>query len=70
MPVDAETAITRARSNFLYLAEAKDEAHLAKLKGGACGYNHSLLIAGLISADQLDHLNAELDEACRAITFS
>ena len=66
MPIDAATAMARARDNFKYLAEAKDDAHLAKLKGGACGYNHSLLIAGLISPKQLDQLNRELDEACLA----
>lgn len=32
MPTDAITAMAKARANYGYLVEAKDEAHLLKLK--------------------------------------
>lgn len=69
MPIDAAAAMARARQNFKYLEEAMDDAHLMRLKNGACGYNRSLLIAGLISQEQLNELNAELEKACDARTF-
>lgn len=64
MPIDAASAMELARKNFHYLAEAKDQAHLAKLRLGAVGYNQSLMTAGWISQEQVDQLNAELDVAC------
>ena len=66
MQTDAASAMLLARKNFSYLAEAMDEAHLAKLKGGALGYNHSLMVAGWIDQGQLDQLNLELEAACEA----
>lgn len=67
MPIDAASAMASARKNFNYLAEARDEAHLAKLRMGATGYNLSLMTAGWISQEQLNQLNSELDAACGAL---
>ncbi len=64
MPTDTASAMALARKNFHYLAEAKDQAHLAQLRMGAVGYNQSLMTAGWINQEQLDQLNAELDDAC------
>ncbi|ANF87154.1 hypothetical protein A7J50_3781 [Pseudomonas antarctica] len=66
MPTDAASAMALARKNFNYLAEAKDQAQLAKLRLGAAGYNQSLMKAGWISQEQVDQLNVELDVACDA----
>ena len=55
-----------ARKNYAYFVEATDRSHLAKLKGGALGYNHSLMVAGWIDQGQLDQLNLELEAACEA----
>lgn len=66
MPTDAASAMLLARKNFNYMAEARDEAHLEKLRLGATGYNLSLMKAGWISQEQLDQLAAELDAACFA----
>ena len=55
-----------ARKNFNYLAEAKDQAHLARLRLGAAGYSQSLMKAGWINQEQADQLNVELDSACAA----
>ena len=64
MPTDTASAMALARKNFNYLSEARDEAHLAKLKLGATGYNLSLMTAGWINQEQLDQLTAELNTAC------
>lgn len=66
MPTDTASAMALARKNFNYLSEARDEAHLAKLRLGATGYNLSLMTAGWISQEQLNQLNSELDAACEA----
>lgn len=63
MPTDPIAAMARARANFSYLAEAKNDAHLRRLKAGADGYNQSLHIANVIDDAQLKHLTTELDEA-------
>lgn len=66
MPTDAASAMALARKNFAYLGEAVDYAHLTKLKDGATGFIHSLVIAGWIGADERQQLENELDEAVEA----
>lgn len=66
MPFDAVTAIAKARANYIYLAEAQNETQLLKLKNGASGYNHSLILAGLISHDQLRQLSEDLETECHS----
>ena len=66
MPTDAASAMAFARKNFVYLAEATDETHLAKLKEGATGYIHALVVAGWIGTDERQQLFAELDNAYEA----
>lgn len=63
MPTDPTAAMARARANYSFLAEAKNDAHLRRLKAGVDGYNQSLHIANVIDDDQLKQLTAELDEA-------
>ncbi|MFO3675776.1 hypothetical protein ACKWMZ_26825 [Pseudomonas protegens] len=63
MPPDAASAMALARKNFNYLAEAKDQEHLEKLRKGAAGYNQSLMKAGWINQEQVDELSLELDSA-------
>lgn len=64
MPTDAATAMSQARANYRYLAEAKDKVHLLKLKNGASGYNLSLKRAGAINEEQLALLTDELESVC------